>query len=322
MPKGLHTQTAVVLFETAPTRDDIAHALGDFRIIRPLEGTTRGFTDGWLGGRYGLLIALDEEKNGAAPVHAFDEPWPDTMGDPKTDPALFGAWTMGFLGPFTYPRGLERAVQQSWGWDEAEAVVARHGAFVRINASYVGGTEANAPCIPQGYNPFTELVAITRMAQAIGRMKGALAYFNPNGEVVLPFDQVSESMQYHLGRQLPPLDVWSNVRLFRLEDLAPWTVMDTVGMGQLDVIDLEACFPGDRIQPNEVAAFLRNLGNYLLTKGPVIKHGDTIDGPGAVRWRGLHAEALLSPPRRVIRWFPQGYDPPDGLGQGIGEETK
>jgi hypothetical protein len=320
MPKGFYTQTAVVLFETAPTRHEVAEALGEFRVIRHLEGSAPGSTGAWMGGRYGLLLLLDETKNGTAPVEVFDERWPDTMGDPKRDPMLFGAWGMGFMGPFTFPGGLARAVQQAWGWDEAEAVVLRHRAFVRINATYVGGADENAPCIPERYDPFAELVTITRMAQAIGRMTGALAYFNPNGEVVLPFDRVSESMQHHLGQRLPPLDVWSNVRLFRLEDVAPWTVMDCVGMGQLEVVDLEACFPADRIDANEVAPFLRNAANYLLSKGPVIKHGDTIDGPGGIRWRGMHAAALLSPPRRVIRWFPNGYDIPDDLEKGIGSE--
>jgi hypothetical protein len=321
MPKGLYTQTAVVLFDALPTRDEVATALGEFRVLRHLEGSVPGSPGAWMGGRYGVLLALDEKKNGTAPVEAFDEPWPDTMGDPKRDPLLFAAWGMGFLGPFTFPNGLARALQQSWSWNEAEAVVARHRAFVRINATYAGGADENAHCIPEGYDPFPELVAITRMAQAIGRMRGALAYFNPNGEVLLPFDRLLESMDYHLGQQLPPLNVWSNVRLFRLEDIAPWTVMDSVGMGQLEVVDLEACFPRDRIDANDVDPFLRNVGHYLLTKGPVIEHGDTIDGPGGVRWRGLHAEALLAPPRRVIRWFPMGCDVPAELEKGLGQEA-
>jgi hypothetical protein len=266
-----------------------------------------------MAGRFGALVALNEKINGTAPVHAFDAPWPDGMGDPEKDPTLFGAWTMGFMGPFTFPGGLSRAVEQAWGWDQAEQVVARHRAFVRINATYVGGAEKDLPCIPEGYDALDELVTITRMAQAIGSLPGALAYFNPNAEVVLPFETVSKSLEYHLGRNLPPLDVWSNVRMFRFEEAPGWTVMDCVGMGQLDVADQEACFPREQFDANDVALFLRNVSNYLRVKGPVIQHGDTIDGPGAKQWRAMHTEALEAPPRAVIRWSPEGESVPEKL---------
>jgi hypothetical protein len=319
MPKGLHTQTVVVLFEAMPSAEALAKALEPFRIVRSLEGETEESPGRWMGGRFGLLLALNREINGTSPVHAFDEPWPDSMGDPQQDPMLFGAWSMGFMGPFTFPGGLSRALEQAWGWDEAETVVARHRAFVRIGATYVGGADENAPVIPEGYDALAELLAVTRMAQAVGRLPGALAYFNPNGEVVLPFEKVARSMDHHLEHKLPPLDVWSNIRFFRPEEVDPWSVMDCVGMGQLDVVDQEACFPRGTVDPNDVAPFLRNVSDYLRIKGPVIQHGATIDGPGGT-WRGMHAEALLAPPRRVIRWFPEGAEPPEALREGIGVE--
>lgn len=192
MPKGQYSQSAVVLFKTMPSPAELATALGEFRILRPLEGEPEGSSAGWMGGRHGVLLGLKEEVNGTAPVQAFDRPWPDGMGDPKQDPLLFGAWTLGFMGPFTYPGSLERALQQCWGWEGAAEAVAEHQAFARINATYVGGNDPEAPCLPEGYDPFEELVQLTRMAQALGRLPGALAYFNPSGEVLLPFERVAE----------------------------------------------------------------------------------------------------------------------------------
>ena len=75
-------------------------------------------------------------------------------------------------------------------------------------------------------------------------------------------------------------------------------------MGQLDVVDLEACFPsGYNMQ--QVDGFLRTCGLYLFQNGEVIKDGDTMDGPGGVHWRGFYLEdGVWDPPRRVLRWFP------------------
>ena len=69
--------------------------------------------------------------------------------------------------------------------------------------------------------------------------------------------------------------------------------------------DHEAFYQSTAYEPGEVDAFLRIMSSYTVTKGPIIKHGDTADGPGNVRWQGFHlSEALMGPARPVIRWFP------------------
>jgi hypothetical protein len=78
-----------------------------------------------------------------------------------------------------------------------------------------------------------------------------------------------------------------------------------VGMSQLDVVDHEAAFKRGRYDPSEVANFLRNASDYVLEKGPIIKDGDTIDGPGGIRWQGATFDKpVCDPPREVIRWLP------------------
>lgn len=63
------------------------------------------------------------------------------MGDAKSDPMTFGAWSMGYFGPFAYPGGLTRAIQQPWGWAAARDVAPTHRGFDRIRSSYVGPGE-------------------------------------------------------------------------------------------------------------------------------------------------------------------------------------
>ena len=83
-------------------------------------------------------------------------------------------------------------------------------------------------------------------------------------------------------------------------------VRDTVGMSQLDAPDHEACLQSDAYVPTEVGNFLRNACAYVVAHGPIIRDGDTMDGPAKLKWQGFRIkEGRMAPPREVIRWFPQ-----------------
>lgn len=118
-----------------------------------------------------------------------------------------------------------------------------------------------------------------------------------------------------------PQEIWANVRLVNLDHHHPWVVMDTVGMWQLGVPDHEACCDGKEYDASAVANFLRSVADYVFEHGEVLREGDTMDGPGNLRWLGAKFDnGLLDPPRRVIRWLPMdGRERPAGL-QGEREE--
>lgn len=81
--------------------------------------------------------------------------------------------------------------------------------------------------------------------------------------------------------------------------------MDTVGNAQLDIPDSEAFFHSKSYDFNEVDNFVRNVSLYVLNEGEVIKDGDTMDGPGRVRWQARKLDnGVCDPPRRVLRWLP------------------
>ena len=298
MPKGLFTGCTIALFEKAPSVDAIEEALSSFAI----RGRTDASGDNpWLGGA-GVILDMDSELDGVVSVDIVEEPWPDAMGHPEEKPQLFGAWTLGALGPFSFPGVLERATQQAREWDAASAAKT-HGAFVRVRSSYALGKSPDAPVIPEGYDPVVELFQLTAVTRALLDVPGALAYFDPNGEVMMDVAVLDRCMEFHAEHELPPFEAWSSVRIFQLGDLEGWTAMDTIGMPQLEVPDQEACFP-EGVDPNEVALFLRNVSLYLLSNGPVINDGDSIDGPGG-GWTAHHMEESLAPaPRPTIRWTP------------------
>lgn len=298
MPKGLFTQSACVLLSQATSLDAIAPLLSEFQIVKRVDQTEN---ENQSGPR--LILAFRPEVNGYMTVDVRNRTWPDHMGDSKTDPMLFGAWAMGFWGPHAFPGNFQRAQEQLWEWREGKEVAGRHAALIHINTSYVFGLAKEAPIFPADYDPLAEIRFVTRIVLALLKHPDALAYFNANGEILADEKLLRKSMAYHEQHQIPPFDIWSNIRMMNPNN--GWMIMDTVGMGQLDRPDLEACFPAKRYDPGEISYFLRNCCLYLLTKGEVIKDKDTMNGPGNINWRAYHVKKeLCAPPRRLIRWFP------------------
>jgi hypothetical protein len=210
---------------------------------------------------------------------------------------------MGHFGPFAYPGGLSRAAQQCWAWEPGKAIPDRHTAFIRIRSSYGFGAADDDPIMPQDYESLPELEFVTKLAAALLDLPSALCYFNPNGEILRDQDGLRESLNYGWAHELPPLDVWSNIRLFNVN--AEWSLMDTVGNAQLDIPDAEACFHAESYDFSDVDNFLRNVSLYVLRNGEVINSGDTMDGPGGIRWQATQFDnGICDPPRRVLRWLP------------------
>jgi hypothetical protein len=300
--KGFFTQGLAILLRNSPSLRAVEERLGDFEIIDRVE-----YSAAWATGGPSVVVPYRPDVNGFVSIDVVDQRWPDRMGDPKADAGVFAAWGMGHFGPGAWPGGLERACQHSWGWPEGRSVPLQHQAFIRIRCSYLFGADANALLIPDDYQSLQELEFATRIAAALIGLPEVLCYFNPNGECVRDPRGFLESLSYHSLAELMPLELWSNVRLFRFQDVHPaWSFMDTVGMSQLDALDHEACFQSDSYAPAEVGNFLRNASAYLVERGPIMRNGDTMDGPANVKWQGFSIkQGRMEPPREVIRWFPQ-----------------
>lgn len=299
MAKGFFTQGIAIMLSESVSLDAIRACLvPQYKVVKESPNSNN-----WAFGGPSLTVEFKPEVNGYVLVDITDRPWPDHMGDPKTEPELMGAWSMGYFGPYAYPNGLNRATSQAWHWSGAAEAVSRHTAFIRIKTSYVLGAGDDAAVMPTPYDPVDEIEFIMGMGRALLALPAALALFNPNGELLMTADQLDSKEEYNRQNELPALDAWINVRMFNFD--TAWLVMDTVGTLQIDLPDQEAAFPKDQFEANEVANFLRNTSLYLFKNGEVIKDGDTMDGPGGVRWQGCSFEnGVSSPPRRVLRWIP------------------
>lgn len=298
MAKGIFTQGVCILLQQPIPIDEVALALSGFEVLG-----TREESEEWAMGGPSALVMFDEASGGTVTVDTVDHVWPDDMGDPQKEFMVFGAWSMGHFGPFAYPGGLERAAQQSWAWREGTEVVERHQAFLRLRTSYVIGKGEDVMCLPEDYDAIAELQFNNKIVQALLGLDGALCYFNPNGEVLLDQDGFRNSLNYGWANQLLPLDVWSNVRLFNIDET--WALMDTVGNWQMEIPDIEACFVVDDYEVNDVANFLRNASNYLVKSSAIINDGETMDGPGDIRWVAIRFEnGICDPPRQTLRFVP------------------
>ncbi len=299
MPKGFFTQTAIILLREKVSIEAIAAAMGEYS-----HDGLRPAMDEWAFGGPSFVVTFNEEDNGKIAIDVVDQPWPDEMGDPETDSTIFGAWASGQFGPFTYPGALARAMQQSWVWEDGHTAPGQHVGFIRVRSSYVIGRDEDAPIYPEDYDAYEDLAFVTEIAATLTELPEAICYFNPNGEVVRDIQGVDESIDFANDNELPPHELWSNVRLFKLND--EWSIMDSVGNSQLELPDCEACFHTESYKLEDVDNFLRNCFLYLIDEGDTIADGDVSEGPGDISWQARRFDSsLVDPPRNVIRWFPQ-----------------
>jgi len=305
MPRGFFTQSTTVLFSEAPSLEDVEAALDDDELESiAVDG------DSWMGASESLIVPFRAPARGTLQIDVQDRPWPDGMGDPQSDVDLFAAWTMGFFGPLVYPGNLGRACNQAVAYPDAVSVAAKHRAFVRLRTSYTNG-DPDSKLIPEGWDPLAELAVLAGYARKLLALPGALAYFDPNGEVILDRAGVDASFAHAERASVPPLDLYTHVRLFNVQG-SDFAIMDTVGMDRFFLPDAEVAV-ASTIDPNAVAQFLMNVSLHHLRKKGAIPDTHTTDGPGGV-YRVHHREkSLVPPPRAVARFVPEFAQAPDAF---------
>lgn len=304
----MFTQSCCLLTARPLTLADLQPALRGFTVL----GATEAQPDAhWAIGAPAWVLALPSHPRGRVIIDAIAERWPDTMGRPD-DPILQRAWGMGGFGPGVMPGALERAGTQAWAWKKAGDAVRGHQGFIRIRLAYA--PDENAPPVPEDRDRAAELLDLTRIAAKLLEVDGVRCYFDPNGESLRPAGFVWQAMDYHESEGELPLDVWANVRVGKLDPAGEWMLMDCVGLGQLGLPDVEACFPATIAPLEDVDRFVRDVMAYLADVGDVIASGHAVDGPDGKAWRALAIDEGFSPPsRRTIRFLPPVDDIPPHL---------
>lgn len=303
MPRGFFTQCLCLLTDGTTTIQDVKATLSaaEYDITQERPGE-----EAWAFGGPSLVVGYRPDVNGYAVIDIINKPWPDHMGDPKDEPQLLAAWSMGHFGPGTFPGSLERAQQHSLAWPPGKTVPNAHKGFVRVLITYVLGAGKDTPIAPSDWDGVDELNYLTQMMRKLLPMPGVLCYFNPSGEVLYDAANLEEIWSSCTESQLVPLPLWMNIRFFNLNGEV--LLMDTIGGVQLDIQDIEALFTKGSHDPGEVDGYLRNVTLYLMGLDRELKAGETIDGPNetGLSWLIDVPEESASPaPRAVVRLYPK-----------------
>jgi hypothetical protein len=308
--KGLFTQAAMVLVSRVPSVDEVKQAL---LLACPIEArSTRGRRH-WSEGDSLLVLPFQPEKNGYLLIDIIERRWPDALGDLVDEPEVVAAWAAGHFGPLTYGGCLTQAALQNWKWKAGRRIQEKHTAFLRIRLTYLLGVpvpERGRPLPLIGVvNPLDELAFLTQVSGALLTLRGALGLLFPAGEALRNAAFVEERLNLHRGGGPPPIEVWTNVRFQMVDTSGTWAIMDTIGMAQMDLPDLEAAFPQDkheRFAAPEVEAFLLNQSLRLLEDRDAFTNPVVVGGPGDTFWRSSGPVTGFSgPTRKAIRFLPR-----------------
>jgi hypothetical protein len=288
-------QTAVVLFGRPVSLDSVAAAVAaNFPVARRTERA--GGEAYWLGGEGTLLVASGLGDNGGVAVEIFHRQWPDSMGDPEDDPELFSAWSLRHFGLMTFPYALARAAAQP------SAPSAEHVAFVKLSLSYAFGADDDAPVCPPERELHGELAVLARLAALVSALPGALAWFAPNGEVLMAVEAAQGKLQQQAAGEPVP-ELWISTRVVPAGN---HLLVETVGMGSLGELpmtafDHQVLLPDLGLEMDLVVRFLREVSGAARLSGSDQVPIDSLLGPGG-RWSPEPAESDNPPPREVVRW--------------------
>ncbi len=106
-----------------------------------------------------------------------------------------------------------------------------------------------------------------------------------------------------------PMALAVNVRRFDSPSVPGATLMDTTGLAQLGVPDLQCHFHG--LDPDALETYLYGIAEYLLDNGDFVRDGQALQGIDFHdRWKVKHQVSLAEPRRRVIDLNPGRHHAP------------
>ncbi|MFN7733752.1 MAG: DUF4261 domain-containing protein [Pirellula sp.] len=306
MESKFFTQCVCVLLKSPVSIKTIQQTLSD------LNFTGEDFsTESWEFCGSAAVAEYQPESDSHLVIDVIEQAWPDDMDYDTPDSLLHAAWKTGNFGAHTFPGALERAIEQSWVWPEGKEIAPTHTGFIRLRISYAfGESDADAEgedeesdiVLPDDYDPVNELEFLVEQAGKLLALPQALCYFNASGEVLRDRGSFGESVQLCEEHEVPPIDLWSNIRLFRFDD--DWAMMDSVGNGQLGLDDVETCFHSEGYDFNTVDQLIRMV-SMLSMGGEEFEEGESVEDESGQSWTvSFHEDSLCDPPRYVLRLVP------------------
>ena len=160
---------------------------------------------------------------------------------------------------------------QTWDWEEADAVLARctHSLLVAEK--------------PGGGRSYSE-----RLDAFVPTLNAAIERLSPDAIWLPHSERVARPTTFDA------LAACVNVRMFLVND-TDQRLMETLGLHALGLPDVQCVFDAD--EPASIAGLLFDVAGYLLQSGDVIEDGDTI---GNRPWRCDEGTSVVAPERRMF----------------------
>jgi Domain of unknown function (DUF4261) len=195
------------------------------------------------------------------------------------------------LMPTAYPAAdLEGPITTSWMWPQQQPIenVKQHRSFLIITMT--GGTA----------DPVRRRLTLTAVTALAAKQPGVMAVYWPEATLVL-FPPVFVDMAEKIrSPEAPPLYLWVDLRVFRNTDGT--TGMFTTGLAPLGHMEIE--IPRIAMEPGDLREWLLNIMYYLLERGPILKHGETIGISADEQIRITHCESSFGHTGKVVRLEP------------------
>jgi hypothetical protein len=173
------------------------------------------------------------------------------------------------------------AVRTSWMWQEPDDAVRTHRAHAIVTALPTGDAVVDAWNV--GF--------LCAMLMATG--KGAALYWGNARQVHTA--RVVKGM--FAGYDNPPVPIWVGVTISADDPKGPFSAT-THGLEHLGHKEFEVL--GTCMGIGDIRTTLLDLALYVLSNGPVLKHGQTFGPRADVQWSIRHAPSALVPGRQAI----------------------
>jgi len=235
-------------------------------------------------------------------IHAVDHPWLSEFT--SADQQLM--W-----GPFSRSNSLDRACKFNPIWEQSTEVARQHQGLIVCKMVSEDNSSDDVK------RQILLATAFLDTILPVAKVDGISAYFCPGGEVVWPVDMFVEVVTSAQLAKVPPIDVFSNLRLAYLDER--WAIFDTVGNSQFGLRDLEIYFNSEESDLNAIASQLRQWTLEQISTADALEDGQTVAGPDEdylVRWTD---DSLEPPVRDVIRLIAEDHSSmPTGLPKRLG----
>jgi hypothetical protein len=193
--------------------------------------------------------------------------------------------------PAPYPASdLEGPIATSWMWPPKPPIanLKKHRAHLLI--TMMGGTG----------DPVLRRLLLTAVTALAAKQAGVMAVYWPEATQLLFPPVFVEMVEKINSPEAPPLYLWVDLRAFRNDDGT--TGLFTTGLAPLGHMEIE--IPSIDLEPGELREWLLNIMYYLLEKGPVLQHGETIGMTAEQKIRIRHCPSSFGHPGKVIRLEP------------------